>query len=218
MEEETNSSELDELSKDYRRSGFAIRLGFGAAPALLLVDFSFAYLVPDSPLYAGEGGPAAVAAAAQLLAVARSQAIPVIHTRVCYQPGGADGGLFYRKIPSLSVFDAGSPLAESPAELAPREGELVITKQYPSAFFGTTLASVLTQTRVDTLLIAGVSTSGCVRATAVDSMQFGFVPCVIREAVADRDPRPHEQALVDVEAKYGDVVSLSEVVEYLERC
>ena len=87
----------------------------------------------------------------------------------------------------------------------------MITKQYASAFFGTTLASTLTALGVDTLLIAGVSTSGCIRATALDACQHGFIPLVVRDAVGDRHPAPHEANLFDLQAKYAEVVSLDTV-------
>jgi nicotinamidase-related amidase len=143
----------------------------------------------------------------------------VVHTTVQYQPGGRDGGVFFRKVPALKCFEAGAhpELAAFAAGLDPVAGETVITKQYASAFFGTTLASTLTALGVDTLLIAGVSTSGCVRASAVDACQHGFIPLVVREAVADRHPAPHEANLFDLQAKYAEVVGLQLALEYLQR-
>ena len=132
-----------------------------------------------------------------------------------YQPGGLDGGLFRRKIPSLSVFDEGSALAEPHPSVAPLPGEVVVRKQYASGFFGTSLASTLRALGADTVVIVGLTTSGCVRATAVDALQHGFVPVVVRDAVGDRDPRPHEANLLDLEAKYADVVSEREALAAL---
>ena len=129
-------------------------------------------------------------------------------------PGGADGGVFFRKAPVLSCFVAGNPMQRYAAGLAPREEELVVAKQYPSAFFGTSLAATLTSARVDTLVITGVTTSGCVRATCVDSMSSGFITLVAREGVGDRDPRPHEANLYDMNAKYADVAPEALVAEY----
>jgi nicotinamidase-related amidase len=187
----------------------------GARPALLVVDFVRAYLVPGSPLYAGV--EPARAAAGKLLGAARAAGIPVMHTNVEYQPGGADGGVFFRKLPALASFERGAHpgLAAFAEGLEPRPGEAVFTKQYASAFFGTGLAEALHARGVDTLLIAGVSTSGCVRATAVDACQHGFVPLVVREAVGDRHPGPHEANLFDLQAKYAEVVSLAEAERYL---
>jgi nicotinamidase-related amidase len=187
----------------------------GKKPALLVVDFVRAYLEPGSPLYAGV--EPARAAAEKLLGLARAAGIPVMHTNVEYQPGGADGGVFFRKLPALASFERGAHpgLAAFAAGLEPRPGEPVFTKQYASAFFGTKLAEALRGLGVDTLLIAGVSTSGCVRATAVDACQHGFVPLVVREAVGDRHPGPHEANLFDLQAKYAEVVSLAEAEAYL---
>ena len=128
------------------------------------------------------------------------------------RPGGRDGGIFFRKLPALRCFEAGAhpELAAFDPALAPAPGETVITKQYASAFFGTTLASTLVDAGVDTLLIAGVSTSGCIRATALDACQHGFIPLVVREAVGDRHPAPHEANLFDLQAKYAEVVHLAQ--------
>ena len=113
------------------------------------------------------------------------------------------------------MFDAGLPLGDIPDDLAPRPDEIVIYKQYASAFFGTSLASTLTALGVDTVVITGLSTSGCVRASAVDAMQHGFIPLVVADAVGDRDPRPHEANLFDLQAKYAEVVSEDDAIKYL---
>jgi maleamate amidohydrolase len=195
-----------DLDADYAAAGFGGRLAFGARPAVLVIDVVRAYLDPESPLYAGV--EEAVAAAARLVAAARSRGLPVIFTRVVYAPGGADGGQFYRKVPALACFDAGSPFGAFAADPAPQDGEVIITKQYASAFFGTSLAATLTTGGIDTLLICGLSTSGCVRASAVDALQYGFAPFVVADACGDRDPRPHEANLFDLQAKYAEVVDL----------
>lgn len=152
-----------------------------------------------------------------MLQTAREAEIPILHTNVEYQSGGRDGGIFFRKLPALSCFERGlrPDLAAFGEGLEPEDGETIITKQYASAFFGTSLASTLTSLRVDTLLIAGVSTSGCVRATAVDACQHGFIPVVVRDAVGDRAPEPHESNLFDLQAKYAEVVSLKDALAYL---
>ncbi|MGH3167580.1 MAG: isochorismatase family protein, partial [Trebonia sp.] len=142
-------------------------------------------------------------------------AIPVLFTRVEYDSDGISGGLFVRKIPALRRLVAGDPLGEIMPEVAPGDGEIVVVKQYASAFFGTSLAATLRVLDVDMLIIAGVSTSGCVRATAVDALQHGFVPLVVRQAVGDRDPGPHEAALFDLQAKYAEVVDESAVLAWL---
>lgn len=205
----------ESLEESYARGGFGNRLPPGRSPALLIVDFVQAYLEPGSPLYAGV--EPARAAAVDLLATAREVVIPIVHTNVLYQPGGRDGGVFFRKVPALACFERGAhpELAAFGAGLEPRAGETVITKQYASAFFATSLAPTLTAAGVDTLLIAGVTTSGCVRASAVDACQHGFIPLVVREAVGDRASGPHEANLFDLQAKYAEVVSLDEAKRYL---
>lgn len=203
----------NELQDDYDKAGFGKRLGFGRRPALLVVDFVRAYLEPGSPLYAGVEEPRR--RCEELLRAARDAGITICHTNVRYSRGLADGGLFVRKVEALKVFEGDSPLGAFAEGLDPLPGEPVITKQYASGFFGTSLASTLNAAGVDTVLIAGLTTSGCVRATALDAMQCGFVPVVVREAVGDRDPHPHEANLFDLGAKYADVVGLEEVLGYL---
>jgi maleamate amidohydrolase len=193
----------NELDANYA-GAFDGNLQPGKKPALLIVDVVQAYLDPESPLYAAAED--ALASNVRLLAAARTAGIPVIFTNVEYQAGGMDGGLFYRKVPALKAFLKGSPMGDFPPELQPGANELVVTKQYASAFFGTSLAATLTSLGVDTLLVTGFSTSGCVRATALDTLQHGFIPIVVRDACADRHPAPHEANLFDLQAKYAEVV------------
>jgi maleamate amidohydrolase len=204
------------LADNYARGGFGKSLQFGRRPALLVIDFVRAYLVKTSPLYAGV--EQARADCEILLRAARAAGIPVLHTNVVYQPGGRDGGVFFRKVPALRCFEQGAhpELAAFAEGLEPVAGETVISKQYASAFFGTSLAATLTSMQIDTVLIAGLSTSGCIRASAVDCVQHGFVPVVVREAVGDRAPGPHEANLFDLQAKYAEVVDLATVQRYLK--
>lgn len=196
-------------------AGFSGSLRPGTRPALLIIDFVRAYLMPGSPLYAGV--ESAHQACVDLLRTARHTDIPILHTNVAYQRGGRDGGVFFRKVPALACFEQGRhpELAAFAPGLEPIDGETLITKQYASAFFGTSLASTLTAMRIDTLLIAGVSTSGCVRATTVDACQHGFIPVVVREAVGDRTAAVHDANLFDLQAKYAEVFSLRQVLDYL---
>jgi maleamate amidohydrolase len=203
----------DGLARNYA-GAFDGHLSFGTNPALIIVDVVMAYFDKNSPLYAGVDD--VLASNERLLAAARKASIPVIFTNVIYQPGGADGGLFYQKIPALKVFDRGSPLGAFPPSLQPEDGETIITKQFASAFFGTSLAALLTELRVDTLLITGLSTSGCVRATALDAIQNGFAPFVVRDACGDRHQSPHEANLFDLQAKYAEVISEAEAIEMLQ--
>jgi maleamate amidohydrolase len=203
----------DELTENYR-GAFDGSLGFGKAPALILVDFVEAYFSKESPLYAGVED--ALSSALRIRDAARAAGIPVIYTNVVYQKDGADGGVFYRKVPALEAFVAGNPLGRWPEGLEPADDELVISKQYPSAFFGTSLAETLKAKGIDTLIITGVTTSGCVRATCVDAMSYGFIPIVVADACGDRHAAPHEANLFDMNAKYADVVDERTVIEYLE--
>ena len=203
---------MESLAENYA-GAFDGHLPFGKRPALLIVDFVMAYLEPSSPLYAGVED--ALASNERLLAAARAAGIPVIFTNVVYSPGGADGGVFYRKVPALKLFERGSSLGAFPPSLRPCDGELVISKQYASSFFSTHLGATLTAMGVDTLLITGLSTSGCVRATALDACQHGFAPFVVREACGDRHPGPHEASLFDLQAKYAEVVSEHEALALL---
>jgi maleamate amidohydrolase len=203
-----------DLQENYKKA-FDGHLPFGNRPALLIVDFVMAYLDKTSPLYAAVED--ALASNERLLAAARVANLPVIFTNVEYVPGGADGGMFYRKVPALKLFEKGSPLGAFPSSLQPLPEELVLTKKYASSFFGTHLASTLTAMGVDTLLITGLSTSGCVRATALDACQSGFAPFVIRDACGDRHSAPHEANLFDLQAKYAEVISEDDALKYIEQ-
>jgi maleamate amidohydrolase len=195
--------------------GFAGQLGFGDRAALLVVDFINGYLTPGSPLYAAPGVPAAVEATRPVLEAARAAGVPVIYTRVSYAPDGSDGGMFVRKVPALLEVTEESPLSQIADQIAPLADEPVITKKFASAFFDTPLATILRDHGVDTIILVGCSTSGCIRATAVDGMQHGFRVVVPRECVGDRRPEPHEANLFDIQAKYGDVVNREDVLRYL---
>ena len=208
------SSSDAQLAANYT-GAFDGRISFGQRPALVIVDVVMAYLEPGSLLYAG--GEDALASNERLLAAARLASIPVFFTNVVYAKGGADGGLFFRKVPALKSFEAGSPLGAFPPSLQPQDGELVVSKRYASAFFATHLASTLCAIGVDTLLITGFSTSGCVRATALDALQHGFAPFVVSEACGDRHPGPHASNLFDLQAKYAEVISESEAISHLDR-
>jgi nicotinamidase-related amidase len=202
-------SDLEQsYSADYRG-----RLDFGARPALIVVDAVQGYVDPAAPIYAGV--ESAIPVIARLLGAAREAQLPVFYTVVSYRSDGADGGLFWKKLPALRAFVQGSPFAVIPAEIAPRADELVLHKHYASAFFGTTLASDLAARRVDTLVITGFSTSGCIRASALDALQHGYAPFVVREACGDRHQGPHEANLFDLQAKYAEVVGADEVVRLI---
>jgi len=195
-------------------------LGFGKKSAIVVVDFVNAYVEPSSKLYCGDPGfgvVSAIEASKPLLGLARMKGVDVIFTKVLYAKHGKDGGVFAQKIPLLRTFTDDNPLTEIVPEMSVNEaaGDTVIVKKYPSAFFGTELASMLTARGVDTIILLGCSTSGCIRATAIDACQHGFRCIVPRECVGDRTREVHESNLFDINAKSGDVVSRQTVMEYL---
>ena len=202
----------EDLLANYARA-YDRRVGFGARPALLLIDFCQAYFDPDCDLFADVED--ALASALRIRAAARAAGVPVILTNVVYQAGGADGGRFFEKAAPLRHFIKGNPMGAFGPGLSPYEHELVVSKQYPSAFFGTSLASTLTAMGVDSVLLTGLTTSGCVRATCVDAMSHGFKTAVVAEACGDRHAAPHEANLFDMNAKYADVVSEADTSAFL---
>lgn len=193
--------------------GFSGDLGYGARPALILIDLMHSYFEEGSPLCLPSRD--ALDSAARVLAAARRSGALIVHTKVVFGPDGIDGGVFMKKIPALRMLIGENRMNEFMPEVAPRPDELVIVKQYASAFFGTTLASTLRASGVDTLLITGVSTSGCVRATGLDTIQHGFIPKVVSDACGDRGPAPHDANLYDLSAKYADVIGEAEALTYL---
>ena len=202
--------------QDNYKGVFDGRLGFGKKAAVLVVDFIRAYTTPGAALFAPDV-VTAVQQTVDLLDSARQKDVPVIYTRVLYNRNGLDGGIFVQKVPILRKMVEGEPLAEIVPELQPEANDVIINKQYASAFFGTSLAAMLTSSGVDTMILTGCSTSGCVRATAVDGMQYGFRVIVPQECVGDRHPQPHEANLFDINSKYGDVVTKQTVMDYLRR-
>ena len=206
---------MSDLTNNYK-GVFDGRIGFGKKPAVLVVDFINAYTTDGSLLYAPDV-VTAVNETVDLLALAREKNVPVLYTKVLYNKNFRDGGIFIQKVPVLKTMVEGEPLAEIVPQLPPVESDIIIVKQYASAFFGTSLAATMTSMGVDTLILTGCSTSGCIRASAVDGMQYGFRVIVPRECVADRHAGPHEANLFDINSKYGDVVSKGEVMEYLRR-
>jgi maleamate amidohydrolase len=209
-----SSEPIEALDANYARAGYHASQVWGRRPALILIDFAEAYYDPTAPLFGGDGCKTALESALRLRETARACGLPVILTEVKYRKGGLNGGVFFRKARPLSCFVEGESTQAFAEGLVPYEDEIVVTKQYPSSFFGTSLAAMLTAAGVDTLVLTGVTTSGCVRATCVDSMSHGFITLVAREAVGDRDPRPHEANLYDMSAKYADVVSEAATADY----
>lgn len=202
----------DDLAENYKKA-YSNRVGFGRSPALVLIDFAYAYFDEECDLYAGVDD--ALASALRVREVAHEIGVPVVLTEVTYQEGGLNGGRFFEKAKPLRAFVKGRKTAEFAQGLEPRPDEIVVSKQYPSAFFGTSLAPTLTARGIDSVILTGLTTSGCVRASCVDSMSYGFRTSVVREACGDRHAAPHEANLFDMNAKYADVVSEAETIEFL---
>ncbi|ETN38352.1 uncharacterized protein HMPREF1541_06387 [Cyphellophora europaea CBS 101466] len=207
-------------SASYASSGFSCRMGWGKRPALLLIDVCTAYWSEGSPLsiLSNPDGARSPESMRKLLAAARAGNVPVIWTEVKYQNKDmSDAGLFWCKTKALDVWKEGDTrgLANWLPGLEPAESDVLVTKRYPSAFFGTALATDLQVLGVDTLVICGVSTSGCIRATVLDAMQHGFRPMIVGTACGDRTPQIHNSNLFDMDAKNGDCVSEDEAVTKL---
>lgn len=202
----------EELAVMMRERGFARRMGFGERPAVLVVDLVKAFTDPRFPSAVDD--PAMVAATRALLDAARDTGVATVLVGSCYEQARRDAGVWERKL-SHDGMEEGTEGVEFDERLGQVPADMVVWKKYPSCFFGTDLASRLVALRVDTVLIAGASTSGCIRASAVDACSSGFRTIVVREAVADRSPLPHVANLFDIEMKYGDVVDLTRALEYL---
>ncbi|MFC7655351.1 N-carbamoylsarcosine amidohydrolase [Pseudonocardia benzenivorans] len=206
--------EYTRLRKEFQDKGFGRRVGFGQRPALLAVDFITGFTDLRSPL-AGDLDTQ-LAATNALLEPARAAGIPIIFSTVAYDAELQEAGIWVRKIPANSRLVEGSEWVEVDARLKQRPNETTLVKKYASCFFGTDLAARLVSRRVDTLIITGCTTSGCVRATAVDACSYGFHTIVVEEAVGDRAALPHAASLFDIDAKYGDVLGLEETLSYLK--
>ncbi len=193
----------------YRQQGFDHRMGLGRAPAVLVIDFVRGFT--DSAHFGGGNIGDAIARTQELLALARAQGWPVAHTRVVYADDGSDAGAFTLKVPALLKLTEASPLSQIVPELTPAKGEAVFRKKHASAFFGTDLAAWLAFRRVDTLLVAGCTTSGCVRASVIDASANNLRPIVLTDCVGDRALGPHEANLFDMGQKYADLLSLAEL-------
>ena len=199
----------------FRQRGFGIKIGFGERPALIVIDMINGFTDATMPL----GAPLETQLAAQkpMIEVAHQRGIPVIFSTVIYNDHDLkDAGLWAIKMKGTLTLKAGTTAVEVDKRLDMRKTDSLLVKKYASCFFGTDLASRLMNQRVDTLIITGCTTSGCVRATAVDAVQNGFRPMVVREAVGDRSIAAHDQSLFDLNAKYADVVSLEETLQYLK--
>lgn len=197
----------------YIKKGLAGRVGFGKRPALIVIDLIRAFTDLRSPLASNMDNQ--IEAVNRLLEIARPRQVPIIFSTVAYDANFQEAGIWIRKIPSMDRLVEGTEWIEVDERLHRRPNEMILVKKYASCFFGTDLASRLINRGIDTLLVTGCTTSGCVRATAVDSCSYGLHTIVVQEAIGDRAELPHFANLFDIDAKYGDVVSLEEVLVYL---
>jgi maleamate amidohydrolase len=205
----------DEQAREvYAKAGLGESVTLGSRPAVLVVDFSCGFTDPECTL--GSDMTPAVEATKRLLDAARSKGIPVVFTTIGYDSSLKDGGLWLEKVPALGDLQVGGRWVEIDPRLDPRPDETIVLKKGASAFFGTNLASILVSQQVDSVILCGATTSGCIRASAIDLLQYGFPTIVPRECVADRAQAPHEANLFDIQAKYADVVSLDDALAYVE--
>jgi nicotinamidase-related amidase len=206
---------MDEQAREiYARARLGESVTMGSRPAVLVVDFSCGFTDPDCAL--GSDLTAEVEATRRLLDVAREKGLPVIFTTIGYEQSLKDGGLWLQKAPALAELQVGGRWVEIDPRLEPREDETIVLKKGASAFFGTNLASILISQGIDSVVLCGATTSGCIRATAIDLLQYGFPTLVPRECVGDRARAPHDANLFDIQAKYADVVSVEEAIAYVE--
>lgn len=198
----------------YERARLGQSVQTGQCPAVLVVDFSRGFTDPECAM--GSDLSAEVQATKRLLDAAREKRLPVVFTTIGYEPNLKDGSLWLQKAPALAELQIGGRWVEIDPRLERREEETVILKKGASAFFGTNLASILVSQGVDTVILCGATTSGCIRATAIDLLQYGFPTLVPRECVGDRAQAPHEANLFDINAKYADVVSIEDTLAYVD--
>ena len=204
----------DETGRIYERARLGGSVTLGTRPVVLVVDFSRGFTDPECTM--GSDLTGEVMATTRLLAAAREKGLPVIFTTIGFEANLKDGSLWLQKAPGLAELQIGGKWVDIDPRLERRENEVVILKKGASAFFGTNLPSILVSQGVNTVVLCGATTSGCIRATAVDLLQHGYPTLVPRECVGDRARGPHEANLLDIQAKYADVVPLEDALSYLE--
>jgi maleamate amidohydrolase len=204
----------DEARRVYEEARIGGAVGLRQRPCVLVVDFSCGFTDPSCAL--GSELSAPVAATRRLLDAARPKGLPVVYTTIGFEESMADAGIWPAKMPALAELKIGSRWVEIDPRLAPQPDDPVVLKKGASAFFGTNLPAILTARRIDSVILCGATTSGCVRATAIDLLQYGYPTVVPRECVGDRAQAPHEANLFDIQAKYADVVPLEDALAYLE--
>ena len=197
----------------YRKQGFGNRSGLGRRPGLLIVDFVNGFADPDQ--FGGGNIGEAIENTRELLAEVRALGLPVVFTRVVYADDGSDAGVFTLKAPTLETLTEESFGSQIVDQLKPWDGEYIVRKTQPSAFFGTNLTAWYVSKAVDTVIVTGCTTSGCVRASVIDSMSYNFKTVVVSACVGDRALGPHEANLFDIEQKYADLMTSSEIIAVL---
>lgn len=207
--------DLSDVGAFYSARGIGGRVGWGTRPALVVIDLSLGFTNPDMPL--GSDLTAVIAETRRLLRTARECRMPVFFTSIAYDEPDAEGGHWVRKIPALRSLRMGTAAVDIDPRLERRRDEPVVFKKFASAFAGTPLAAMLQHRRSDTIILCGTSTSGCIRASAVDGVQLGFRCIVPEEAVGDRARIPHQANLFDIDQKYGDVVPVGDVLDAMVR-
>ena len=206
---------MSEDNAIYEKQGFAQSIGIGERPAVVTVDFTNGFNDPEH--FGGGNIDDAIKKTCELLKAARAWGWPIAHTRVVYADDGSNAGVFTWKVPALAALTEDNPLGHIVAQLDVRPGEFVVRKTQASAFFGTDFLPWLVRNRVDTLLVTGCTTSGCVRATVIDSVSNNLRTIVVRDCVGDRALGPHEANLFDMQQKYADLVTAEDVIAHFSR-
>ena len=206
---------MNQSNRSEKTSVFGHSLAFGNYPALLVVDLIEGFVAEDGPFYT-PGIEATCQRVRILIDAFRKHNFPIAHTTVEYQENGLDGGIFVEKIPALRKLVKSSRWTQFPPQVAPDAKGIIVSKRYASVFFGTHLGASLTTQRVDSLVIVGVSTSGCIRASAVDALQYGYRTVVVADCVIDVDKEAHRSNLRDIQRKYGEVLNSEQVLETIE--
>ncbi|HAL14824.1 MAG TPA: carbamoylsarcosine amidase [Planctomycetaceae bacterium] len=207
---------IDQMNQYYVDRGiFQGKFGYGTRPAVIVVDFALGW---TDESYAGGTArlDSPVENTARLIAVARQKDIPIVYTTSPYRPEGADQPFKSAADESSKYREWDARAVEIDERVAPSAPDLVIEKENASAFFGTHLIGYLTQLKVDTVLITGCSTSACIRATATDAKSYRLKPVIVSDCVGDRSAAAHVFTLADIQARFADVVSLDDSLEYVE--
>jgi maleamate amidohydrolase len=197
----------------YERQGYGGRSGFGNKPAVIVIDFVNGFADPDQ--FGGGNIGTAIDNTAKLLSAARKARVPIAYTRVVYADDGSDAGVFCLKAPNLAKLTEHAPGSQIVDALSPEPGDYIVRKIQPSAFFGTNLSAWLISKGIDTVIVSGCTTSGCVRASVIDSMSYNFKTIVATDCVGDRALAPHRANLFDMEQKYADLMTHEQIIPLL---